>query len=88
MHDPRDIVSLGVGSLTAGVGAVGLTAGDVQLVLSIIASASGIVLTIATLWWRRGENRRRVREFKDYQNRIERLEDAWEESDVSDKKDD
>lgn len=87
MHGPRDVVSLGVGAATAGIGGLGLTAGDVQLVLSIIASSSGIVLTILTLYWRRGENRRRVKEFKDYQERIERLEDAQEECSERDDKD-
>ncbi len=75
MHDPRDVVSLGVGALTAGVGLTGLTMEDVQLILSIGASASGIVLAIATLWWRRGEHRRRVKDFKEYEKRIMKIED-------------
>lgn len=79
MHDPRDVVSLGVGVATAGIGGLGLTAGDVQMVLSIVASGSGIVLTVLTLYWRRREHRRAVKEFKDYQARIEQLEDAQEE---------
>ena len=78
MNDPRDILSLTVGTATAGVGAVGLTAADIQLMLSIVASATGIILTLLTLWWRHNENKRRVKWFEEHVKRIEDLEKRHE----------
>lgn len=71
MRDPMDVMSYGVGLTTAGVGVAGVTAGDVQLILSLLASGLGIVLTAMTLWWRRAEHKRRVEEFKREQKRLE-----------------
>lgn len=81
MRDPSDVFPYGVGFITAGIGAVGITASQVQLTLNIVAASLGIILTVMTLWWRRSEHKRRVKEFKDYQARIERLENAQEEED-------
>lgn len=59
MDDPRDVVSLGVGAYTAGVG--GLTLIQVQTLMGIIATFAGIVLTVATFVWRRREHHRRMK---------------------------
>lgn len=81
MRDPSDVFPYGVGFITAGIGTVGITASQVQLTLNIVAASLGIILTAMTLWWRRSEHRRRTKEFKDYQERIERLEDKTEDCD-------
>jgi hypothetical protein len=55
---PKDLMAFGVGLTTAGVGGIGITMGDLQVLLSILASGSGIILTAATLYWRSKEHKR------------------------------
>jgi hypothetical protein len=63
MHHPRDILPIGVGFLTAGVGG-GLTLSQIQGIVGVIAGVLGIVLTVATFYWRYREYRCRMRKRK------------------------
>lgn len=71
MHDPRDIVSISTGVVTAGIG--GLTMVQVQNVLGIVAALAGIALTFITFLWRRKEHyyRMGIRPEKDKEKRDE-----------------
>lgn len=59
MPDPRHITSVVVGTTTAASG--GLTIAHVQTTLGLVASALGILLTVATFVWRAREHRHKMR---------------------------
>lgn len=60
MYDPRDIIPMGTGFVTAGMGGLTLTLSDVQTIMGIIATGVGIILTIATFIWRCKEHKKRM----------------------------